>query len=382
MWSWAQYACYGLMFLLALLASISDLRYGLISNRHIRQGLECVVLLHLIILAAVGECVALPSPPGPGVGPMVISVVINGAFGLAVSLILYFAGLWSAGDAKLAIVMAFGQPAWVAVGGPIPWAPFTVLLGNALIAVVIFVVFEVMVRGFPLLVRRVKASIVAHEWPWSRDEVISALRVALAVTALATALGPLRQWLGSRFGATISGGTFLALIVLYMLYKPLARLARRRWGVVGSFALFGLSAGYSLWSGGAAGAIEVGRSMLVGLSVVAVRGVLSASSRSFDTRSVSREELRPGMVLSIPYLAVLEEEERWKEAFAPMVGSLRGMRLDQVLIDNLLEWQAHNAPEEPFVIRTPLPFAPALAAGVVLTAVFGRLIFLFERPIG
>jgi hypothetical protein len=122
--------------------------------------------------------------------------------------------------------------------------------------------------------------------------------------------------------------------------------------------------------------------MLVGLSVVAVRGILSASSRSFDTRAVTPDALRPGMVLSLQYVVLLEQDERWKEAFAPIVGSLRGLRLDQVTIDNLLEWQRHNAPEEPFVIRTPLPFAPALAAGVVLTAVFGRLIFLFDSPGG
>jgi prepilin signal peptidase PulO-like enzyme (type II secretory pathway) len=52
------------------------------------------------------------------------------------------------------------------------------------------------------------------------------------------------------------------------------------------------------------------------------------------------------------------------------------MKLDANYVENLREWQAHNAPSLRFAVKAPLPFAPALAVGIALTIAFGRLIFL------
>jgi hypothetical protein len=310
----------------------------------------------------------------------VLALLENAAFGLVVAVLLYSFGLWSAGDAKLAIVLAVAQPAWVRSAGPLPWAPFAIVLGNALVAAVLATGLEALVRGAPRAWRAMRRSRAERRWPWDRAAVRGFTRTALAVVALATALGPLRQWLVTQVGAAFSGGAFIAYLVLFLLYKPLGRIAARRGVALAFGAMFVGAVVFAWWTQGAAGVAEAGWSVLLGLAVVAGRGGLAAASRAFDVRAVDAVGLRPGMVLADGFLDVLEAEPRWREAFEPVVGSLRRKKLDANYVANLREWQAHNAPALRFSVKAPLPFAPALAAGVALTIVFGRLVFVGRGP--
>jgi Flp pilus assembly protein protease CpaA len=378
-WPWTQHACYGLMLVVAAAASITDVRRGVIPNRLLLAGLGAAIGLHLAILVA--SAVSL-GPAAREVVPALLAILSNAAFGLVVSVLLYLLELWSAGDAKLAIVLAVAQPAWVSVTGPLPWAPFAVVLCNAFVVAVAFTAVEAVVRGAPRLFRGVRQWRAEGHPPWDTAELWSSARTALAVVALATAIGPLRRWVAARVGAAFSGGTFIAFLALFLLYKPLARLAARRGGALAFAAIFAGAVAWACATSGVAAALGVASSVLMGLAVVVGRGGLGASSRAFDTRPVEASDLSAGMVLSDEFLDTLEADPRWREAFAPVLGSLRGMKLDANYVANLREWQAHNAPSLRFAVKTPLPFAPALVVGVALTVAFGRLVFLAGRPLG
>ncbi len=379
MWPWAPYLSYSLMLAVAAAASWTDLRRRRIPNRLLIRGAMGAVALHLIIWASAVAPSLWTTAPAPWslVADAALAVLANTAVGLVAALSIYGLGLWSAGDAKLAMVLALAQPAWIELQGPVPWAPVLVLLANGVVAALVFLALEVLVRGTPALIRRARELVGERRWPITGDELATAGRIALGMAALVTALGPVRQWVAGEAGAVLSGGSFLAYLVLFLLYKPLHRITRHNAGLALAVALFVVSLAWTLWHDGVQGLGGVGHSLLIVVAVMASRVVLNASSRSFDSREVGVDELRPGMILSDEQVDRLEADKRYKEAFLPVLGDLRGFRLDQNYIDNLREWQSHNAPDEPFAIRSPIPFAPAMAVAVVLTAVTGRLWFRF-----
>lgn len=363
------------MLVLATAASLTDLRTRTIPNKLLKAGLRGVLLLHLGI--AVSGGILLPGEPsvdGVVLGRL-LAVALNATLGALVAFALYSLKLWSAGDGKLAIVLILAQPAWIELAGPVPWAPMLVLLGNALVVALLFVAGEALLRGTPRLISSIIKSIGEKETALDRAKLLAPLRVAIAMIAVVTAISPIRQWLGAEAGSLLSGGTFLALAVLYFAYHPLYRITATTRGLLGALAAFLVSVIITLWLRGThEGSLELLRSAATALTVLVARGILDASSRSFDARAITPAQLKPGMVLGTKTLQLMAVEKRWQEAFLEHVGELRGVKLGQPEIDNIREWHAHNVPDQPIWIQVPLPFAPALAVAVVLTALFGRLL--------
>jgi prepilin signal peptidase PulO-like enzyme (type II secretory pathway) len=363
---------------LALAASVTDLRRGAIPNALVRRGLWAAAIVWAAVAGSTTAWWPLGAalPAEVGLGASAAAVATNAAFGVVVSVLLYAAGLWAAGDAKLAIALAAAQPAWVAAAGPLPWAPFSVVLGNTFAAAVALVAFEAAARRGPAAARALRVALRERRFPVARAAVADYFRMALATAALMAAISPLRRLAGGWAAGLVSGGHFLALLALVVAYRPLRRLVATRGGVAAVAVVFGASAVFTVATGGAAGLADLGRSLLFALAATAVLGALGAASRPLDARPVAVADLAAGMVLADSFLDRLEVERRWAEAFAPILGSLRGVRLDDNLIANLREWHAHNAPGTDLFVRSHVPFAPAFALGVLLTALLGRLAFL------
>jgi hypothetical protein len=367
------------MLAIAVAASVTDLRDHRIPNRLLTRGAVAAVAVHGLdagVSLAIAWLAAAPLP-WPELVDCALAIALNTGLGAVVSVALYAARLWSAGDAKLAIVLALAQPAWVATSGPVPWAPVLVLIANGVFVALIFLAFEILVRGVPVAVRQVKRRVAERRWPVSWTDVMTTARIGLGVVAVATSLGPLRQWLGGRVEHVLAGGPFFVFLLLFLLYKPLVRVTRTGAGLAAAAVLLAAGTGWSVWDRGTNGLRGVATSFAITAAVMLGRGLLAASSRSFDTRCVVPAELAPGMVLADAQVDRLERDTRFQEAFLPVLGDLRGRRLDRNYLDNLVEWHAHNAPDETFTIRSALPFAPALALAVPLTAALGRLIFVW-----
>lgn len=369
-----ELVCWAVMLAVATAASVTDLRRGRIPNRLVVGGLVVALVVHL---ASFALNVAGGAEPAGAAAARLGGPALNAAVGLATGLALYLAGLWSAGDAKLVVALAFAQPTWVSLTGPVPWAPVLVVLANALVAALVFIALEGLVRGAPPLARALRARTFALDFGRREAPAATVARIALAMAALAAALGPFRSWLAGRADGYVSGGPFLVYLVLFAAYRPLKAVALRRGGLAAAAVLLAAATAHALWSRGGEGALGIGRSLLIAAAVMATRGLLALSSWSFDSRALAVDELRPGMVLAPRYIETLEADARWAEAFAPILGDLRGFVLDQNYIDNIREWHTHNARGAPVRIHAPLPFAPALAVGVVLTALLKGLAFRF-----
>lgn len=379
-WPWVEHAFLGVTLSVVAVASVTDLRWGRIPNRLILTGIVAVAGLYAVLTISAFTVTGLAPLPRAVWWSSVEAVGANAALAVVASMLLYLFGLWSAGDAKLAMVIGLAQPAWVQLGGPIPWAPFIVVLGNSLMVALLLVGAEGVLRGAPRLLAVAWAGWRARRWPVTWAQLRDLMWLGLTLAALAVSLSPLRQWAGGRLGEVLSGGTFFALLVLFVAYKPLSRIALTRAGPPAAAVIFLFSAGYTVAVQGAEGLLEVGRSVMICLVVMALRGALSVSSRSFDSREVAPEQLEEGMVLEEEFVARLEADERWREAFGPRVGELAGEKLDWNMVSNLREWKEHNAPEERIRVKASLPFAPALTLGVAVTMVWGRLVF--ERGAG
>ena len=374
MFELAHYPCYVVMFVMAAAASYTDLRTRKIPNALIKAGLRGVILLHVAITASGLLLVdGAPSWHGP-VTSRLIDVAINASLGAVVAISLYALKLWSAGDGKLAIVLVLAQPAWIELAGPVPWAPMLVLYGNALIAALVFVASEAVLRGTPRLVRAIHVKLRSNGQLVARSKLWAPVRVAIAMVAVVTAIAPLRQWISAEAGVLLSGGTFIALAVLYLAYHPLYRITATTPGLLLAVVAFIVSVCVTLWLRGLhEGGLELLRSAATALSVLVARGVLSASSRTFDARAVRAAELEPGMVLGGQTIQLMSIDERWQEAFLPHVGELQDVKLGWPEVMNIREWHAHNVPDQPIWVRVPLPFAPAMAVAVLVTAVTSRL---------
>jgi hypothetical protein len=203
--------------------------------------------------------------------------------------------------------------------------------------------------------------------------VLTALRVVVAITAVITAISPLRQWAGDRVGTIIPGGAFFIFLLIYILYRPLRALAMSTPGLITAVVLGTASASFSIWQQGMNGARSVAFAIGMSVAVITARAILGASSRSFDARAIDASDLEPGMVLADKTLGLMAVDKRWQEAFEPHLPALQGVKLYKELIDNVQEWHRHNVPDEPIWIRAPLPFAPAFVIGVALTIWLGRI---------
>src|SRR3990167_4953201 len=86
------------MIILGVAASYSDIRYGKIKNAWIVLGIIAAVAIYSSIFIAYRDTVSL--------SPFYTKALINAALALLIGFLLWYFGLWTAGDAKLFFVFA------------------------------------------------------------------------------------------------------------------------------------------------------------------------------------------------------------------------------------------------------------------------------------
>jgi hypothetical protein len=301
-------------------------------------------------------------------------LLTNVAVATLLALGLYALEMVSAGDAKLLMVLAVAHPPGSGVIGPVPGAPIVVVLANGLWAALAFIIVEGVIRGGPLVVAWWRSS-EGQRWQAIRGSLGFSWRLVVVLAAFAVALGPVRQALGEGLGLWLPGGAFWMAILLFLLYKPLFRVAQRPLGWGMALGAFVLSLLWLVVDQGQSGWVDVGRSLLVCAAVVVARGLVTVAGSTFDARWLAPSELRAEMVLAGVFLRRLAVDEHWQREYGPILGDLHGVRLDDNVIRNLQVWCDHNAPGEQVAVGAPLPFAPALAAGLLVTFWQGHILF-------
>jgi Flp pilus assembly protein protease CpaA len=368
------FASYGLMLVLVAAVTATDFRRRRIPNRLLLGGLILAVIIQSTFAAVQGWELLDQGTPWGGLltergWPLLTNVIV--ATLLAVG--LYAFEMISAGDAKLLIVLAVAHPPGSGVAGPVPGAPIVVVLANGLWAALTFIVAEGAIRGGPRFAAWWRSS-RGQRWEGIRGAMGVGWRPLVVLAAFSVALGPLRQVLGERLGLWLPGGAFWMAVLLFVLYKPLFRVAQRPFGWGLALAALVLSVLWMVAGQGQGAWVEVRNSLLVCTVVMVARGLVTVAGTAFDARWLAPSELRPEMVLAGVFLRRLAADEHWQREYRPILGDLRGMRLDDNLIRNLQVWCEHNAPGEPVAVAAPLPFAPALAAGLLVTIWQGQIL--------
>jgi len=365
-----------------------DLRHHRITNARLLQGLLAGAAAYGLLLGLqwAGSDPALCSGPAPS-GPLSwpVAAVVSLVVGLGVAIVLWLLGIWAAGDAKLFAVLAFLVPPAIYTRSFLPGFPGMPILVNVFALVFVYLIVDLLRTGAP-------AAWAALGDPERRAALLRAapgaavrtIPLLLAFIAMFAGIRAIREAAREGLAPWLEIGDFTLFLILFVAFRPLAALARNRWGAL-AFTVLSVAALVFL-------AIRRSPTELPGLVTPSVWAVaLLAFARLYmgqgqTTRTVLVGELRTGQVLGKQSLQILrtreqkEVEEMGPDAPGPdeeRPGSTAvPSRLGTMSVDGLHEEQIRYIrtrydDDEPIEVERTVPFSPFLAAGAVLTYVLG-----------
>jgi Flp pilus assembly protein protease CpaA len=364
-------------------AALSDWRTGRIPNRLLLLGL----LFGAEASVALGVWLLLGGPGQSGpmrlYGPLgyLGALYLDGVIALGAGLVLWWIGVWAAGDAKLFAVLAFLLPLGAYRDNLLTGFPSFVLFFNTFVCLMGFLLVELAVK---LVVRALRPGGVAAAAALLRRTAagvtarggLGLLRLTLGFVAMFLAIRVLRHLARDALGATIELNHTLVYVILFVLFAPLARLFARRAVFVG--ACLGVAL-YAAWAFGLsddpdarAALVQVG---WMSLSIVALGWLYESYTGFAEVRRVPVGRVTPGQVLSAPFARALRENSRFNNE---RMGALGPDGLTPGQVETLRTWYARHDPagEEALVeLATTVPFAPAMLAAAVGTWVAGGYLF-------
>ncbi len=331
---------FGAMIALGVGASYSDLRYGKIRNSHIVASILIGVGLLLIQFSWLKVIDAL-----------------SAAF---IGFLLWYVGLWSAGDGKLFTAFSLLMPMqiYANVSG---YFPSTSILVNTFVPAAV-------VLGF-LVFRR------AH-----KSDVIQVVRKVFTVSSVGQLFVSVFafMWMadGVRKILPFSGGVFYTVIVLFLIVSAVEFVTRLKLtGIVVIVGAIRVLYDNSIWSFQFLG--ELAGFVLI-FAVVRMF-LLDLSFRQFS-HEVYIDKLVPGM---IPAEVIFEQGETVERkphqqfSFFSYLHETKGMagppqvQLTAAMIEQIKGLREKHSDVKTFKIQESIAFAHFLFLGVILTIILG-----------
>jgi len=373
---------------LAVTTVREDLLRGRIANRRLlialAAGASAYLLLGLLEVAAAHPTLLSGGAPG-GSWHWSAGVALNLCVGLPVAIVLWQLGVWAAGDAKLFVVYAVLLPPACYTRSYLPGFPALTLLVNVFALVFLLLLADLIRSGLPRLVRRLADPAdrqrLVQQAPGA---LVRALPLLLAFTAMFAGIRALREASRDTLAPVLDVGDFTMFLLLFALFRPLARVILTR---PGALVFSGLAVAALVFLGS-----RHGVAALPGLVIPSAYAVvLLVFARAYPgigpaTTRTRVGELRPGIMLapaSLHRLRAREEQELAELGErAPAPGeeapgtTPRPTRLGAVTADGLSVEQIRYIrtrynDDEPVEVARTLPFSPLLAAGVLVTYLVG-----------
>lgn len=357
-------------------AARSDLRTGRIPNRPLALGFLFGVEASLLIALWVGL-------GGPGVSTVAAqagawgylgAVYLNGATALLVGFLLWWFGVWAAGDAKLFALLAFLLPHGFYDHNLLAVFPSFVLFFNTFAAMVVMLGLELAYKlgrqaRDPARRRAVGAAVRAALARLVQERV-TVLRVVSGFIAILLAIRVARHFARELLDPLIPHNPTLTYLVLFVLFTPLMRFLARRvvfYGTLAALVLYAVYAfGFATDPEARAALLHVGAASLL---IVFGGWAYTAYVDAVENRALTVADLRPGMVLSAAFAKRLAEDSTFNNERLGVLGP-DGLSAHQV--ETIHTWFAANDPAggaAPAEVATTVPFAPAMFVAVVLTIV-------------
>ncbi len=381
---------------LAVTSIRGDLAHGLIPNRRLAialaAGAGCYLLLGLLELGG-AESWLRAGPAPDDSWHWASGVALNLAIGLPVAILLWILGVWAAGDAKLFVVYAFLIPPACYTRSYLPGFPALPLLVNVFALVFLLLTADLLRSGLPRALRALADPAArAKLWKGLPAAARRGVPLLLAFTAMFAGIRALREASRETLDPVLHVGDFTMFLLLFALFRPLARVIVTRWGAV-VFSVVAVGALVHLASRHGLGALPG----FVVPSVYAV--VLLVFARAYPSlgpasRRIRVGELREGMLFAPESLALLRAREQRELAEMgddapgpdeePAGTTPRPSRLGSVTPDGLTAEQIRYVrtrydDDQPVEVARTLPFSPLLATGVAVTYVVGGPLTMWLR---
>lgn len=324
-------------------------------------------------------------------------VLLNTAIAFAVGFGLWWAGGWAAGDAKLFGMLAALLPLSTYRQAYWPIFPAYVLIFNTFLALLLLLVVELILRAARQAVRPTEDEAQAWRdaWKWCRTHVrellagfVGLLFLFLVIKTLRMLLRDALMWIAaSAAGATSSlpsevlaaplrllvyllDSSVVVYFLLLLVFHPFSLWLRKHpkttRAVVAATVLFVVYVAFFPFAEFTLEAILA----MSGLMAALVFGLIvyQIYVNIFDFRAVRIWELRPRMIPSPRTLEVLKEDRDLLEHKMGPIGP-DGLVAEQV--ETLRRWWIDRGKGGRIWVSRTIPFAPALLAGTLITAILG-----------
>ncbi len=390
------------MLLLRLLVTVfvtvrDDVRTGRIYNRRVLQGLGGGAVAYLLLGAAeIGKLGPLvcPGPLPEGAWHWSAVVLVNLGVGLFVGVVLWLLGVWAAGDAKLFALYAFLVPPSCYSRTFVHAFPALPVLVNVFVFVFIFLLVDLARTAVPSAFRTLVDPAMRQEaFRQAPAAILRFIPLLLVFVAMFAGIRTIREV--SREGLTplIGVSDFTMFMILFVVFRPLARLVTNRWGAI-VFSVLSIAAlAYLVHAHGLAHIPVLLKPSLMAVVLL----VFARAYPSFGQTTIRMKvsDLSSGMILAAESLQALKRRESIEEREAVEKGAplpdpgdeipgstAKPSRFGSMTVEGLTEEQVRYVKtrwhdDEPISVARTIPFSPFLAAGAIATfLVGGPLTFL------
>lgn len=310
--------------------------------------------------------------PHPSYGVFVVKVAANAGLALLAGFLMWWFGLWAAGDAKMFAVLALLMPLSTYREAYLPVFPAYVLLFNTFAAVIALLVLEMLARVVRQSIRPSpdEAHAVRQAWTFLRSHLgelfLGFLGMLFLFLALKTMRGLFRDVLVEWTHLDVKPVVYL---ILLLVFHPVVRVMRDRRVLVPVAVMTAAYIVYvAVWP-------TPGHDLAAVLSVSGVAGsvmgfylVYGIYLNVFDFKAVRVWEMKPRMILARRTMEILKEDQDLLDHKMGPVGP-DGLTPEQVEV--LRRWWIDRGKGGVVWVSRTFPFAPALFVGTVLTVVLG-----------
>lgn len=314
--------------------------------------------------------------PTPSYWAYLVRVLGNFLLSFVIGFVLWWFGMWAAGDAKLFPVLALMIPLGAYTNAFWPFFPSYVLLFNTFLAVMAILATELVIRFIRQLIRPTAEEAQAWKttWEWVKTNVPTMIIGFIGIVFLFLIIKTLRMLTRDLLAAyTHITDSPLVYLLLFFVFFPLAKAMRRPW--IG-IPIAVITVGFIVWVAfnptpeyNLEVILQVGALMLV---LVGFYMVYNLYLNVFDFHPVKIWDLKPKMVLARKTMETLKEDQDLLKTKLGPVGP-DGLAAEQVEILRRW-WIDRNKGPHLWVSRT-IPFGPALFIGTLATVILGGYIF-------
>jgi archaeal preflagellin peptidase FlaK len=306
------------------------------------------------------------------------AVAINAGLSFALAVTLWELGLWAAGDAKVYALLAFTLPLSVYSNNYLSYFPSFALFFNTFVAMFVVLLIEFTIQT-AIVAKRTRGHFFWAKFKGGLSKVAEnkmvALKLIVFFLALFTFVRIGRHFV--RFGLEqfMELNKTIIYVLLFMMFRPLMRLAQKPWAfaaalaIVGGFAIYAFffdPTGEAKWE-----LVNIG--WMAG-SIILFRLVYDSYLKATDEVEIPNANLRQGMILGDTTMKKFEER---KQFFKEKVGTVAPDGLSEEQVVSLKEWFLDNNVDGTVFVARTIPFAPSLLIGALITVIVEGLVVVF-----